>query len=164
MIPFSAIFNADFFINLGYVVLAVAGLVLAISYRRSQEGKASLFLLLTTALVTAYYAMQWLLASFISYYVSNYAAAHADFQMASWVNLALAILFTVVNYAYVGTLVLTVWFAVRKSRAERVVLAQGPEQTSTEELTSESVVDAEQPGTLGENVAPAEPTVPGPEA
>ena len=164
MIPFSAIFSVDFFINLGYVVLGVFGLVLAISYRRSQEGKASLFLLVTTALVTAYYAMQWLLGSFVSYYVSNYAAAHADFQMPSWVNLALAILFTVVNYAFVGALVLTVWFAVKKSRAERAVLAQGPEETGAEELASEPVVDTDQPGTLGENVTPAEPTVPGPEA
>ena len=58
MIPFSAIFSVDFFFSLGYVVLSIAGLVLAISYRRSQEGKVSLFLLLTTALVAAYYTMQ----------------------------------------------------------------------------------------------------------
>ena len=164
MIPFSAIFSVDFFFNLGYVVLSIAGLVLAGSYRRSQEGKVSLFLLLTTALVATYYTMQWLLSSFISFYVSNYAAAHADFQMPSWVNLALTILFTALNYAFIVTLVLTAWFAVRKTRAERVILAQGSEETSPEELTSECAVDVEQSETTGDSVAPAEPSVPGPEA
>jgi hypothetical protein len=164
MIPFSAIFSADFFFNLGYVVLSIAGLILAVSYRRSQEGKVSLFLLLTTALVAAYYTMQWLLGSFISFYVSNYAASHPTFQMPTWVNVALVILFTTVNYAFLLTLGLTAWFAVRKNRAERTVLAQSTEETSTEKLTSEFVVDSEQSGTPDENVAPAEPTIPGPEA
>jgi hypothetical protein len=164
MIPFSAIFSLDFFFNLGYVVLSIAGLVLAISYRRSQEGKVSLFLLLTTALLAAYYTMQWALSSFVSLYVSNYAAAHADFQMPSWVNLDLTILFTALNYAFIVTLVLTTWFAVRKTRAESVVLVQGSEETSPEELTSESPVDVEQSGATGDSAAPAEPSVPGPEA
>lgn len=164
MIPFSAIFSVDFFFNLGYVVLSIVGLVLAISYRRSQEGKVSLFLLLTTALVAAYYTMQWLLSSFVSFYVSNYAASHPEFQMPTWVNMALAILFTALNYAFVVTLVLTAWFAVRKTRAESIVLTQGPEEMSPEELTSESAVDVEQSGTTGDSSAPAEPSVPGPEA
>lgn len=164
MIPFSAIFSVDFFFSLGYVVLSITGLVLAISYRRSQEGKVSLFLLLTTALVATYYTIQWLLSSFVSFYVSNYAASHPDFQLATWVNLSLTILFTALNYAFVVTLVLTAWFAVRKNRAESVVLAQGPEEMGAEELTSESAADAEQPGTTGDSAAPAEPPVPGPEA
>jgi hypothetical protein len=164
MIPFSAIFSADFFFNLGYVVLSIAGLVLAVSYRRSQEGKVSLFLLLTTALVAAYYTMQWLLGSFISFYVSNYAASHPTFQMPAWVNVALVILFTTVNYAFLLTLGLTAWFAVRKNRTERLVVTQGPKEMSSEELVSESAVDVEQSGTPDENVAPAEPTAPGPEA
>jgi hypothetical protein len=164
MIPFSAIFSLDFFFNLGYVVLSVVGLVLAVSYRRSQEGKMSLFLLLTTALVTTYYTLQWLLSSFISFYVSNYAATHPDFQMPSWVNLALVILFTALNYGFVLTLGLTAWFAVRKNRAERFALTQNPEETSPEELASESILDAEQPDTTEDNVAPAEPPVPGPES
>ncbi len=67
MIPFSAIFSLDFFFNLGYVVLSAVGLALAVSYRRSREGKVSLFLLFTTALVTTYYTLQWLLSSFISF-------------------------------------------------------------------------------------------------
>jgi len=164
MIPFSAIFSVDFFFNLGYVVLSIAGLVLAISYRRSQEGKVSLFLLLTTALVTTYYTMQWLLSSFISFYVSNYAASHPDFQMPTWVNMALVILFTALNYAFVMALGLTAWFAVRKIRAESIVLTQGPEEMSPEELTSESAMDIEQSGTTGDSAGPAEPSVPGPEA
>jgi hypothetical protein len=164
MIPFSAIFSVDFFFSLGYVVLSITGLVLAISYRRSQEGKVSLFLLLTTALVATYYTIQWLLSSFVSFYVSNYAASHPDFQLATWVNLSLTILFTALNYAFVVTLVLTAWFAVRKNRAESVVLAQGPEEMGAEELTSESAADVELSGTTGDSTAPAEPPVPGPEA
>jgi hypothetical protein len=164
MIPFSAIFSVDFFFNLGYVVLSIAGLVLAVSYRRSQEGKVSLFLLLTTALVAAYYTMQWLLSSFVSFYISNYAAAHADFQLPSWLNLALTILFTALNFAFIVTLMLTAWFAVRKTRAESISLTQGSEETVPGELASECVVDVEQSGTTGDNTAPAEPSVPGPEA
>jgi len=164
MIPFSAIFSVDFFFNLGYVVLSIAGLVLAVSYRRSQEGKVSLFLLLTTALVATYYTMQWLLSSFISFYVSNYAASHPDFQMPTWVNMSLVILFTVLNYTFIVTLGLTAWFAVRKTRTESIVLTQDPEEMCLEELISESAVDVEQSGTTGDNTAPAEPSVPGPEA
>jgi hypothetical protein len=124
----------------------------------------SLFLLLTTALVATYYTIQWLLSSFVSFYVSNYAASHPDFQLATWVNLSLTILFTALNYAFVVTLVLTAWFAVRKNRAESVVLAQGPEEMGAEELTSESAADVELSGTTGDSTAPAEPPVPGPEA
>jgi hypothetical protein len=164
MIPFSAIFSTDFFFNLGYVVLSIAGLVLAISYRRTQEGKVSLFLLLTTALVAAYYTMQWVLSSFVSFYVSNYAAAHADFQLPSWVNVALVILFTTVNYAFLLTLGLTAWFAVRKNRTERLAVTQGPKEMSSEELVSESAVDVEQSGATDDSATPAEPSVPGPEA
>jgi hypothetical protein len=164
MIPFSAIFSADFFFNLGYVILSIAGLVLAVSYRRSQEGKVSLFLLLTTALVAAYYTMQWLLSSFISFYVSNYAASHPTFQMPTWVNVALVILFTTVNYAFLLTLGLTAWFAVRKNRTERLAVTQGPKEMSSEELVSESAVDVEQSGVTDGSAAPAEPSVPGPEA
>ena len=164
MIPFSAIFSTDFFFNLGYVVLSIAGLVLAISYRRSQEGKVSLFLLLTTAFVATYYTIQWLLSSFVSLYVTNYAASHPTFQLASWVSLALTILFTTVNYAFILTLGLTAWFAVRKNRAERLVLTQGPEEMSPEELTCDSGVDIEQSGVTDDSAAPAEPFVPGPEA
>ncbi len=164
MIPFSAIFSLDFFFNLGYVVLSAVGLALAVSYRRSREGKVSLFLLFTTALVTTYYTLQWLLSSFISFYVSNYAATHPDFQMPSWVNLALVILFTALNYGYVVTLGLTAWFAVRSNRAERSVLTQSLEDTSPEELASEAVLDAQQSDTTEDNVSPAEPPVPGPES
>ncbi|RIE12031.1 hypothetical protein [Candidatus Cryosericum odellii] len=124
----------------------------------------SLFLLLTTALVAAYYTMQWLLSSFISFYVSNYAASHPTFQMPTWVNVALVILFTTVNYAFVLTLGLTAWFAVRKNCAERLVLTQGPEEMRPEELTCESGVDIEQSGVTDDSAAPAEPSVPGPEA
>ncbi|MHB8105856.1 MAG: hypothetical protein ACYDH4_00275 [Candidatus Cryosericum sp.] len=163
MIPFSAIFSTDFFFNLGYVILSIAGLVLAVSYRRSQEGKVSLFLLLTTALTTAYYTMQWLLSSFVSFYVSNYAASHPTFQMPTWVNVALVILFTTVNYAFVLTLGLTVWFAIRKSRADRLVLSQGPEEASPADSASESAVAVEQSGVTTDCAAPGEPSVPGPE-
>jgi len=164
MIPFSAILSVDFFLYLGFVVLSVAGLVLAVSYRRSQEGKVSLFLLLTTALVATYYTMQWLLSSFVSFYVSNYAASHPDFQIPTWLNMALVILFTALNYAFVVMLGLTAWFAVRKTRAESSALSQGSEETNPEELSSESAVDVEQSGTTSDSAAPAEPSVPGPEA
>jgi hypothetical protein len=80
------------------------------------------------------------------------------------VNVALVILFTTVNYAFLLTLGLTAWFAVRKNRTERLVVTQGPKEMSSEELVSESAVDVEQSGTPDENVAPAEPTAPGPEA
>lgn len=136
MIPFKAIFSVDFFINLGYVVLSIVALVLAISYRRSQEGKVSLFLLLTTALVAAYYTMQLLLSSFISFYVSNYAASHPNFQMPTWVNMALVILFTALNYAFVATLGLTAWFAVRKTRTKSIVPVQGPDEIVSAEPSS----------------------------
>jgi hypothetical protein len=108
--------------------------------------------------------MQWVLSSFVSFYVSNYAAAHADFQLPSWVNLTLTIFFTVLNYAFIVTLMLTAWFAVRKNRADRLVLTQGPEELSSEELASESAVDVEQSGATDDSAAPAEPSVPGPEA
>lgn len=164
MIPFSSIFSVDFFFNLGYALLAVIGLILAIGYRRSQDGKVSLFLLLTTALVATYYTLQWLLGSFISYSVSNYAAAHPDYQFPSWINMALIILFTALNYSFIVTLGLTAWFAIRKSRAENAVLAQGPDEMMADELGSESTVDGELSGTTSDSAAPADSTVPGPEA
>jgi len=164
MIPFSAIFSVDFFFNLGYVVLSIAGLVLAISYRRSQEGKMSLFLLLTTALVVAYYTLQWLFNSFVVFFVNNYMVSHPEFQVPNWTMIALNYLVLVLNFGFVLTLGLTAWFAVRKNRAESVVLAQGPEEMSPEELTSESAMDIEQSGTTGDSAAPAEPSAPGPEA
>ncbi|MCX6098225.1 MAG: hypothetical protein NTZ77_07140 [Caldiserica bacterium] len=159
MTPFSAIFSSDFFIYLGFVVLAVAGLVLAISYRRSQEGKVSLFLLLTTALATAYYTLQWLFNSFVVFLVSNYMVSHPDFQVPNWTMIVLNYLVLALNFGG-----LTAWFAVRKNRAERVVLAQGPEETTTEEPAPESALDVELSGTTGDSTAPAEPPVPGPEA
>jgi len=164
MIPFSAIFGVEFFIYLGFVVLSIAGLVLAVSYRRSQEGKVSLFLLLTSALMAAYFTIQWLLNSFVIFYLNNYAASHPDFQLPTWVSTALNILGLALNYAFVVTLGLTAWFAVRKTRAESIVLTQGFEETSPEELTSESSVDVEQSGITGDSTGPAEPSVPGPEA
>jgi hypothetical protein len=164
MIPFSAIFNRDFFIYLGFVILAIAGLMLAVSYRRSQEGKVSLFLLLTTALVATYYSLQWLFNSFVVFYLNNYMVSHPDFQVPTWVMIALNYLVLALNYGFVLTLGLTAWFAVRKTRAESIVLAQGPEEASPGELTSESSVDVEQSGTTGDSTAPAEPSVPGPEA
>jgi len=164
MIPFSAIFSSDFFIYLGYVVLAVAGLVLAISYRRSQEGKVSLFLLLTTALVTSYYTLQWLFNSFVVFFVNNYMVSHPDFQVPNWTMVVLNYLVLALNFGFLATLGLTAWFAVRKNRAERFVLTQGPEDASPEELTSKSSVDVEQSGTSVDTASPAEPSVPGPEA
>ena len=79
-------------------------------------------------------------------------------------NVALAILFTTVNLAFIVTLMLTAWFAVRTTRAERLILTRGPEEMSPEELTSKSSVDVEQSGTSGDTASPAEPSVPGPEA
>jgi hypothetical protein len=164
MIPFSAIFNRDFFIYLGFVILAIAGLILAVSYRRSQEGKVSLFLLLTTALVATYYSLQWLFNSFVVFYLNNYMVSHPDFQVPTWVMIALNYLVLALNYGFVLTLGLTAWFAVRKTRAESIVLAQGSEEASPEQLTSESSVDVEQSETTGDNAGPAETAVPGPEA
>ena len=164
MTPFSAIFSRDFFIYFGYVILAVAGLVLAISYRRSQEGKVSLFLLLTTALVTSYYTLQWLFNSFVVFFVNNYMVSHPDFQVPDWTMIVLNYLLLALNVGFVATLGLTAWFAVRKNRAERLVLTQGPEEMRPEELTCESGVDIEQSGVTDDSAAPAEPSVPGPEA
>ncbi len=164
MIPFSSIFSVDFFFNLGYALLAALGLVLAILYRRSQDGKVSLFLLLTTTLVTTYYTLQWLLGSFVSYYVSNYAAAHPEYQFPSWLNMGLGILFTALNYSFILMLGLTALFAVRKGRAERFLLAEGPKDASTEEVVPQSSLDTEQVETTDIGVLPSEPPVPGPEA
>lgn len=164
MIPFSSIFGIDFFFNLGYTVLAVTGLILAIAYRRSQEGRVSLFLLLTTALVATYYTLQWLLGSFISYYVSNYAAAHPDYQFPSWLNMALVILFTALNYSFIVTLGLTAWFAVRRSHADKVVPVQDWELTEGETLDSEPALDVSQSDEKGMETVQTEPSVPGPEA
>lgn len=135
MNTFASIFNIDFFFGLGLVILAIIGLVMAISYRRSQKGQISLFFLLTTALATAYYTFQWVLSSFISFYVSNYAAAHTNFQMPNWINLALTILFTALNYAFIGTLMLTVWFVIKKTKEAKLDLSfatESPEATITE--------------------------------
>lgn len=164
MIPFSSIFSIDFFFNLGYALLAVVGLVLAIQYRRSQDGKVSLFLLLTTVLVTTYYTLQWLLGSFISYYVSNYAAAHPDFQFPTWLNLSLVILFTALNYAFIIMLGLTAWFAVRRSRSESLLLAEGDEDASVEGTVSESGLSAEQTQANDSEMVVSDPPVAGPEA
>jgi protein-S-isoprenylcysteine O-methyltransferase Ste14 len=161
MIPFSAIFSTDFFFNLGYVILSVAGLVCAASFRRSQAGKTSLFLLLTAALVATYYTLQWLLASFISYFVSNYAAAHSDFQMPSWVNLTLVILFTALNYGFVIGLALTAWSAVRKTRADRAVVAATAQKVCS--AAPETCESSEVPELPVSEVVTAEPPVPGPE-
>ena len=164
MTPFSAIFSSDFFIYLGFVVLAVTGLVLAISYRRSQEGKVSLFLLLTTALATAYYTLQWLFNSLVVFFVNNYMVSHPNFQVPNWTMIVLNYLVLALNYGFVVTLGLTAWFAVRKNRTERLAVTQGRKEMSSEELVSESAVDVEQSGVTDDSAAPAEPSVPGPEA
>ena len=111
----NSIFNLTFFFNLGAVILAAVGLGLAISYRRSQEGKVSRFLLLTTALATTYYFCQWFMASFVSYCISYYSAAHQTFQMPTWFNGAVMFFFITLNYSFIVTLMLTVWFAVKKT-------------------------------------------------
>jgi hypothetical protein len=172
MIPFSAIFSTDFFFSLGYVVLSVAGLAYAASFRRSQGGKTSLFLLLTAVCVTTYYMLQWLLSSFVSYFVTNYASAHADFTLPSWVNPTLTILFTALNFGFVIGLGLTAWSAVRKVRADRVSMALAtPEVCTADSESCESGGTTEPPA--GESVAAesatsepvaAEPPVAGPEA
>ncbi|MCE5192878.1 hypothetical protein LLF88_02865 [bacterium] len=161
MIPFSAIFSVDFFFNLAYALLAAGGLVMAIKYRRSQDGKASLFLLLTTALVTTYYTLQWLLGSFVSYYVSNYAAVHPEYQFPSWLNVGLVILFTGLNYAFIVTLGLTALFAVKKGRAERFVGVQVDHGEIIGELVSQSSVDSEQAETTDDIELPSEPPISG---
>lgn len=172
MIPFSAIFGTDFFFSLGYVVLSVAGLVYAASFRRSQGGRTSLFLLLTAACVTTYYMLQWLLSSFVSYFVTNYASAHADFELPSWVNPTLTILFTALNFGFVIGLGLTAWSAVRKVRADRAGMALATPEVRT--AGSETCESGEATELLGGESVPtesaaseqvaAEPSVPGPEA
>lgn len=132
----NSIFNLTFFFNLGAVILAAVGLGFAISYRRTQEGKVSLFLLLTTALATVYYFFQWLANSFVASYISNYSAAHHTFQMPGWFNGALMLFFIILNYSFIVTLMLTVWSAVRKPQEEEQELSQEtekPEEITTEE-------------------------------
>jgi len=138
IISFTSIFNLSFFFQLGAVILAAVGLGFAISYRRAQEGKVSLFLLLTTALATAYYFCQWFMASFVSYCVSYYSAAHPTFQMPGWFNGALMLFFIILNYAFIVSLMLTAWFAVRKPQEEGLDLTpatESPETTTEEEVT-----------------------------
>jgi hypothetical protein len=172
MIPFSAIFSIDFFFSLGYVILSVTGLVFAVSFRRLQGGRTSLFLLLTAVCVTTYYMLQWLLSSFVSYFVTNYASAHADFELPAWVNPTLTILFTALNFGFVICLGLTAWSAVRKVRADRASMALAaadecaPETQTSEsgELAeSESVEPAATEAPVDEPPA-AEPPIAGPEA
>ncbi|MHB8070908.1 MAG: hypothetical protein ACYDHF_02970 [Candidatus Cryosericum sp.] len=162
MIPFSAIFSTDFFFSLGYVILSVAGLVYAASFRRSQGGKTSLFLLLTAACVTTYYMLQWLLSSFVSYFVSNYAYAHTDFTMPGWVNPTLVVLFTALNYGFVIGLGLTAWSAVRKSRVDRAMVAEAASEACVADSETSESSEAAEPA-VNEAVA-AEPPVSGPEA
>ncbi|HWQ22101.1 MAG TPA: hypothetical protein VN478_05190 [Clostridia bacterium] len=163
MTPFSDIFDLNFFIYLGFVVLAVAGLVMAIASRRSQAGRVSLFLLLTTALVTSYYTLQWLFNSFAVYFINNYMVSHPDFQVPDWTMIVLNYLVLALNVGFVATLALTAWFSVRKSHAEKSALAQSLEETGSEEVTSEVSVDAGQFATPGDDVAPVDPPVAGPE-
>jgi len=106
--------------------------------------------------------LQWLLSSFVSYFVTNYASAHADFELPSWVNPTLTILFTALNFGFVIGLGLTAWSAVRKVRADRASIAlASPDDPTTDSETCESV-EATEPA-AGERVT-ADPPVPGPEA
>jgi hypothetical protein len=106
--------------------------------------------------------LQWLLSSFVSYFVTNYASAHADFALPSWVNPTLTILFTALNFGFVIGLGLTAWSAVRKVRADRASMAlTTPEGCTADSETCESS-EVTEPA-AGEPMA-AEPPVPGPEA
>jgi len=139
----NSIFNLTFFFNLGAVILAAVGLGFAISYRHTQEGKVSLFLLLTTGLATVYYFFQWFFNAFVSYCVSYYSAAHHSFLMPTWFNGALMLFFIILNYSFIVTLMLTVWFAVRKPQEEEQELApaiEAPEVENTEATTTEEEV------------------------
>jgi hypothetical protein len=122
-----------------------------------------LFLLLTAALAAAYYTLQWLLASFVSYYVSNYAAAHSDFQMPSWINLALIILFTVLNYGFVIMLGLTAWSAMKKVRADRAATISAVQDVCAPVAEADESAGASE-GATTDTVTPEPPVIPGPEA
>jgi len=139
----NSIFNLTFFFNLGAVILAAVGLGFAISYRRIQEGKVSLFLLLTTALATVYYFFQWLANSFVTSYISYYSAAHHTFQMPTWFNGAVMLFFIALNYAFIITLMLTVWFAVRKPQEEGLDLTPAIEATEVENTEATTTEEEE---------------------
>ncbi|HEY9093736.1 MAG TPA: hypothetical protein VIN62_02735 [Candidatus Cryosericum sp.] len=120
MMTFRDMFTVEFFINFAFAALSMAGLVLAVSYRRVKGTKASLFLLLTAALMASYFTIQWVLNSFVVFFLNNYWVNHPDFQLASWVSTALNVLGLVLNYGFVIMLGLTTWSAIRQARQEAV--------------------------------------------
>ena len=122
MIPFSALLSADFFLQLGCVIVSAAGLVWAARFRRASEGRPSLFLLLTTTFASASYLLQWLLNYIIPYVLINYQSVHTDFELPPWVSIALSILSLALNYAFVAALTLTAWSFWKAYRAEHATV------------------------------------------
>ena len=120
MMTFRDMFTVEFFIYFAFAALSIAGLVLAVSYRRVKGTKASLFLLLTAALMASYFTIQWVLNSFVVFFLNNYWVNHPDFQLASWVSTALNVLGLVLNYGFVIMLGVTTWSAIRQARQEAV--------------------------------------------
>lgn len=140
MIPFSALLSADFFLQLGCVVVSAAGLVWAARFRRASEGRPSLFLLLTTTFASASYLLQWLLNYIIPYVLINYQAVHTDFELPPWVSIALSILSLALNYAFVAALTLTAWSFWKAYCTEHAnVITVGAGDTGVSIETPESV-------------------------
>jgi hypothetical protein len=81
--------------------------------------------------------------------------------MPSWVNLTLVILFTALNYGFVIGLALTAWSAVRKTRADRAVVAATAQKVCS--AAPETCESSEVPELPVSEVVTAEPPVPGPE-
>lgn len=120
MMAFRDVFTVEFFIYFAFAALSIAGLVLAVSYRRVKDSRASLLLLLTTALMASYFTIQWVINSFVVFFLNNYWVNYLDFQLVSWVSTALNILGLVLNYGFVIMLGLTVWTALRQARRDMV--------------------------------------------
>jgi len=120
MMTFRDMFTVEFFIYFAFAALSIAGLVLAVSYRRVKGTKASLLLLLTTALMASYFTIQWVLNSFVVFFLNNYWVNHPDFQLASWVSTALNVAGARTELRVVIMLGLTTWSAIRQARQEAV--------------------------------------------
>lgn len=154
MIPFSAIFTLDFFLTVAFVAAAVTAMVFSARYHRSDGGRTSLFLLVATAFLTAYQALQLVLGSFVSYWLGNYAAQNPEFQLPAWINPALSVLFYALNYGFVIALALAAWFGMRKARVSEPVLQESAEaECSEQDLEPLAVVDGDVGAVDGPDVA-----------
>lgn len=156
MIPFKQVFTPVFFVTFGYFLIAVVGLVFAIRFRRTRGGRLSLILLLAMAIFTTYNCIQWLMNGFIPYFVSNYAAAHTNYEVPAWVNWVLEYVYLYgMNGAVAVLFALSAWAAWKDARAAK--------KSSVLPIPEESPVDAAAADVAADDTSVA-PVSPSPES